>query len=82
MGGDKKKIKIFIPLLVRLGLAIFLNVMGAPESSLLQTYHLASNIQDKPDQVMASPTNSLESLQEQIISLAGGARESSGLNDC
>ena len=43
---------------------------GATGAALVQTQHLASNFQDQLDQIMASTTDSLESLQCQITSLA------------
>ena len=48
-----------------------LNVTGTAEAALVETQHLASDFQDKLDQAMASTTNSLQSLQCQITSLAG-----------
>ena len=67
----RKKREIFIPLLIGLGLAVSLGGKGTALADLVQTQHLASDFQDKIDQAMASTTNSLESLQHQITSLAG-----------
>ena len=49
---------------------------GATGAALVQTQHLASNFQDQLDQIMVSTTDSLESLQCQITSLAGVALQS------
>lgn len=73
IGGSWKKRETFILLLTGLGLAVSLSVIGSAGASLVQTQHLASNFQDKLDQAMASTTDSLESLQCQITSLAGVA---------
>lgn len=71
MGGSRKKREIFIPLLIGLGLAVSLGATGTAGAALVQTQHLAGDFQDKLDQAMASTTDSLESLQRQITSLAG-----------
>jgi hypothetical protein len=73
MGESRKKREIFIPLLIGLGLAVSLGARGTAGAALIQTGHLASDFQDKLDQAMASTTDSLESLQRQITSLAGVA---------
>ena len=73
MGESQKKREIFIPLLIGLGLAVSLGATGTAGAALIQTGHLASDFQDKLDQAMASTTDSLESLQCQITSLAGVA---------
>ena len=74
MGESHKKKEIFIPLLIGLvGLAVSLGATGTARVALIQTQHLTSDFQDKHDQVMASTTDSLESLQHQITSLAGVA---------
>ena len=73
MGESQKKREIFIPLLIGLGLAVSLGATGTAGAALIQTQHLASDFQDKLDQAMASTTDSLESLQCQITSLAGVA---------
>ena len=51
MGGSQKK--IFIPLLLGLGLAVRLGATGAAGAALVQTQHLASDFQDKLDQAMS-----------------------------
>ncbi|XP_017655650.1 endogenous retrovirus group FC1 Env polyprotein [Nannospalax galili] len=63
--------EIFIPLLVGLGLALSLGARGAATAAIVQTHHLAGNFRDKLNQAMASMTDSLESLQRQMNSLAG-----------
>ena len=71
MGESQKKREIFIPLLIGLvGLAVSLGATGTAGAALVQTQHLVSDFQDKPDRAMASTTDSLESLQHQIT-LAG-----------
>ena len=71
MGESQKKGEIFIPLLIGLGLAVSLGATGTTGATLIQIQFLASGFQDKLDQAMASTTDSLESLQHQLTSLAG-----------
>lgn len=73
MRENRKKREIFIPLPIGLGLAVSLGATGTAGAALVQTQHLAGDFQDKLDQAMASTTDSLESLQRQITSLAGVA---------
>jgi hypothetical protein len=73
MGESQKKREIFIPLLIGLGLVISLGVSGTARAVLVQTQYLASDFKDNIDQAMASMTDSLESLQCQVTSLAGVA---------
>lgn len=67
----RQKGEIFIPLLAGIGLAISLRSAGAVTAAIVQTYHLAGDFRDKLDQVLASTTDSLESLKRQMNSLAG-----------
>lgn len=60
MVRDQKKSKIFMPLLVKLGLAILLSAMGAPETSLLQVYHQVHNIQDQAMAQLPTVSSSLK----------------------
>lgn len=80
MGESQKKREIFIPLLIGPGLAASLGATGTAGAALIQTQHLASDFQDKLDQAMASTTDSLESLQGQITSLAGYLQNQRALN--
>ena len=73
MRESRMKREIFIPLLIGLDLAVSLGATGTAGAALVQTQHMASDFQDKLDQAMASTTDSLESLQCQITSLAGVA---------
>jgi hypothetical protein len=73
MRESRMKREIFIPLLIGLDLAVSLGATGTARVALIQTQHLTSDFQDKHDQVMASTTDSLESLQHQITSLTGVA---------
>jgi hypothetical protein len=73
MGESRKKREIFMPLLIGLRFDVSLGATGTAGAVLIQTQHLATDFQDKLDQSMASTTDSLESLQLQITSLAGVA---------
>ena len=73
MGESPKKIEIFIPLLIGLGLAVSMGATGTARAIFVQTQHLANDFHDKFDQAMATTTDSLESLQCQITTLAGVA---------
>lgn len=69
--GTRQRQEIFLPLLVGTGLAISLQSARAATTAIVQTHHLAWELRDKLDQAMTSTTGSLESLQQQIPSLAG-----------
>ena len=71
MRESRMKREIFIPLLI--GLTVSMGATETAGAALIQTQHLTSDFQDKLDQAMASTTDSLESLQCQITSLAGVA---------
>lgn len=73
LGGDQRKSVIFVPLLIRLVFLFSLGLQEPLEQNLIQTQHLASECQNKLDQVMASTADSLESLQCLMMSLVGVA---------
>lgn len=55
----------------RTRLVVFLGSAGPATKAIIQTHHLAEDFRDKLDQAMTSTTDSFESLQGQMNSLAG-----------
>ena len=79
------KREIFILVLIGPSSAVSLGVTGTAGAALVDKQYLASDFQDKLDQATASITDSLQSLQCQITSLAGVALQNQralNLTDC